>query len=104
MDVDADVAFRGHGRRTGVDAHPNAHRALRKSDLRGVRGGDRVARVRERDEEGVALGVHLHAITGRHRATERAPMVCEHLDVAFAELMEESRRAFDVGEQQRDGA
>ena len=65
-------------------------------------GGDRVGDARERDEERIALRVHLDATALGHRCAQCTPVVSEHLDVTIAELVQQPGRAFDVSEEQRD--
>ena len=65
VDVHADVALVGQERLARVDAHPDSDRPGCQRCLRLDRGGDGFARPRERDEEGVALRVHLDAVVAR---------------------------------------
>jgi len=37
-------------------------------------------------------------------SAQEAPMLSEHLRIAIAELLEQPRRALDVGEEERDRA
>jgi hypothetical protein len=59
VDVYADVPLVGHDRFAGVDTDPHPHRTADQRGLNVARGGDRASRVRERHEEGVALGADL---------------------------------------------
>ena len=104
MDIDAHISLGRDGRLSGMDPHPNVHRACRHCPLRRVRGGDRVMSSRERDEERVALRVYFDAVVFHHRVAKRASMLGEDLHVAVAELVEEPSRTFDVGEEKRHGA
>ena len=104
MDVDADVALLRHERLAGVDAHAHAHRPVRERALRRLGRRERVRRPREGDEERVALGVDLDARRGAERLAQHAPVLAEHVRVAVAELVQQPRRALDVGEEERDGA
>ncbi len=61
MDVGTDPAFLGARRLAGVHAHPHAHGAGGERRLGGERGRDRLARLGEREEKGVALRVDLGA-------------------------------------------
>ena len=71
----------------------------------GVDGrGDGVARAREREEEGVALRVDLDAAVLREALAHQPPVVGEDVGVAVAELLQQARRALDVGEDEGDGA
>src|SRR3954471_3891764 len=68
VDVQAYVVVLPDDRLAGVNAHAYAHLEslgpVRRAErpLRANRGGERVARARKRDEEGVALGVDFVAI------------------------------------------
>ena len=59
--VDADVALPGDGRRSSVESHAHGDRPGCEVILRRACGVGGAARGRERDEEGVALGVDLDA-------------------------------------------
>ena len=65
----------------------------------------RSRRRREGEEEGVALRVHLDPALGGARLPDHAPVLGERLRVALgAELVQQPRRALDVGEEEGDGA
>ena len=64
----------------------------------------RVRRAGERDEERVALRVHLDAAVPGERVPQHTPVLAQQLDVALSVLVQQPRRAFDVREQERDGA
>jgi hypothetical protein len=68
------------------------------------RGGDRVARPGEGDEERIAFGADLATAVLSERRAQQAPMVVEHVGVAVAQPPQQTRRTLDVGEQERDGA
>ena len=110
MDVQADVVIVSDLGLAGVDADPHADvdtlgPALgRQRPLRAHRGGDRVARPREGDEERIALGVDLAPVVLGERRPQQALVLGEHLGVAAAQPRQQPRRAFDVAEQERDGA
>jgi hypothetical protein len=110
VNIKPDVITVPDFRLAGVHAHAHAHvHAIRpamgrKRPLRTHRGGDRVARPRERDEERVTLGVHLAAAMLVERRAQQALMLAKHLRVAIAQPRQEPRRALDVAEQERDGA
>ena len=104
MDVDADVALVGDLRLPGVDPHANADRAAPERLAGGGRGRDRVGGSRERDEEGVALGVDLDAVVPGERSSQRGAVLGEEIGVPGAVLLEEPRRAFDVREEEGDGS
>jgi hypothetical protein len=74
-------------------------RALgRDGAANGVPGAD------EREEEGVALRVELDAAGRLQLVADDAAVVPVDLLVALAELLEQSRRAFDIREKQGDCA
>ena len=105
VDIGTDVALLGEERRAGV--HPHAH--LDPAGLQPggdpLRGLERARGGREGEEEGVALGVDLGSALRRARLTDDAPVLGERLRVTLgAELVEQPRRALDVGEDECDGA
>ena len=104
VDVHADVVLLGHERLAGVDAHPDPDWARSERCLRLGRGGDGVGRPRERDEERVALGVDLDPVVSAEGLTDRAPMLFEKNGVGRPVLLKETRRSFDVGEEERHRA
>ena len=59
---------------------------------------------REGDEERVALRVHLDAVVSREGLADHPPMLGEEIGVGGPVLLEEPRRPFDVGEEERDRA
>jgi hypothetical protein len=70
-----------------------------------VRGGGRgIARAGEDVEECVALRVDFLAATRGEGFAEESLVLGEHAAAAVAELLEQPRRALDVGEEERDGA
>src|SRR5207247_9789343 len=78
--IDSDVSLVCHERLARVNSHANADRlAQRFLALSG--GGQSVRRARERDEERVALRVHLDSAVARERLPERAPVLGQHLRI-----------------------
>ena len=73
VDVYADVPLVGHERLAGVNAHPNPDRPGLERPLRVDRGGDGVGCPRERDEERVALRVHLDTAVSRVCLADHPP-------------------------------
>jgi hypothetical protein len=63
-----------------------------------------VGRLRKRYEECVSLRLHLDAPVASELLAQRATVICQHVSVLVAELLEKPRRAFDVREQERDRA
>src|ERR671923_316406 len=68
------------------------------------RGPGRGARVEKGDEERVALRVDFASPLAGARAPQDPPVLGERLHVARAQVLEKPRRAFDVREEERDGA
>ena len=68
-------------------------------------GGECGGRGREREEEGVALGIDLDPSLGGAGGADQSAMLRERFDVSvLAELAQEPRRALDISEEERDGA
>ena len=102
---EADVAFAGRVRLTGVDPDADTHRGAIGPRMIGERAldrdgrRDRVRRAAERDEERVALGVYLLAVVGRERLAHETLLIGQELAVALPpKAFEELGRALDVGE------
>ena len=105
MDVSADVALLRQQWRARVQADANSDRAGGEPVDEGCRGGERALRCRKCEEEGVPLRVHLSSAVRRAGLPDQAPVVGERLGVGLrAELVQQRRRAFDVGEDKRDSA
>ena len=103
--VDADVTLSSQDRLAGMDAHPHADRLGRQRVLGLARREQRLPRVGEGDEEGVALRVDLDPAVRRERRSQRAPVLSQRVCVPLgAQLVQQRGRALDVGEQERDGA
>ncbi len=110
-DVEAEVALLPDVRLARMDPHAHEHLltagpvVLVESSLGVDRRGDCVARPGEREEERVALRVDLRSAVRAERLAHEAPVVGRHPPVVLvAELLQQARRAFDVGEDERDGA
>jgi hypothetical protein len=104
VDVEADVAFVRQERLAGVhtDAHADQRRGERVASVRG--GRKRIGRPWECDEEGVALRVHLDAAVALERLPQQPAVLREGVGVRVAELVQQARRALDVGEEEGDSA
>ena len=102
--VQADVALVRHARLARVESHPHPDRARSERPLRFLRRCDRVRGAGEGDKERVALRVHLDAAVIVERGSEQAAVLVERRCVAVAELVQQLRRALDVGEEERDDA
>ena len=110
-DVEADVALVAERRLAGVQAHAHANLGAARPCVGGERPlaldgrAHRVARARERVEERIALRVDLVPAGALRRSRAAGagdrPTTCA---VVVAELLQQPRRALDVGEQEGDGA
>ena len=108
VDAHADVALLTHSGLAGVQAH--AHLDLyafgpsvrMEVALRRHCGPDRVFPAWEGDEERVALRVDLVAPVSRRGLADDALVLGEHFCVVRADLPEQLRRPFDVGEEEGD--
>src|SRR5438270_10585953 len=98
VDVDTDVSLFRPGRLASVDADPNPDQAVSgERRLCLDRGRECGRRLGERDEKRVSLCVDLDpAMTGDDRPQQTA-MLRERLHVVVAELLEQPRRARDIG-------
>ena len=85
--VEPDVALVGPERLARVQAHPHAHRAVRKRALRVGGGRHGVGRAREGDEERVALRVDLDPVVPPPGVPQRTAVLGEHVRVPVAELL-----------------
>jgi hypothetical protein len=86
-----------------VDPHPHADRSPGQALLRLDGGLDGPAGRREPDEERIALGVDLHASVPLEGVAKHGTVLGQRGGVSLlAELVEQSRRALDIGEQKRD--
>ena len=111
VDGEADVAVAACDRLAGVQAHSHLHLVAREPRLGGKcglrRGGSRDGgtRAAEDGEEGIALAVDLDSAGRPKGLLEQAVVGRQELRVAVAaELLQQPRRAFDVREQESDGA
>ena len=105
MDVVADVALVRQQRRARVQpgSHLNRARSERSRHRLGCDYG--TGGCREREEEGVALRVDLDAALGSACLADRPAMLGQSFGVGIgSELVEQPRRALDVGEEERDRA
>jgi hypothetical protein len=93
----------------GVDADPHPDLDALRPGLVAVaplhrnRGGDRVLRPWERDEERLALCVDFVAAVFSDRIADELVMARQHAAVLGAELLEQPRGALDVGEEEGHG-
>ena len=111
VDAQADEALPGLLGTAGVEAHPDPDRRAigpRFSRQRALRGDgrlDRVGRLVEGDEQGIALGALLDPAVRLGRGPEDLAMALAQLGVAVPpDGLLEPRRALDVAEQEGEGA
>jgi hypothetical protein len=102
VDVLANVPLARQQRRPGVNAHP--HREP-EPVLRVAGSGKRARRRRKHDEERVALRVDLDTVLLLVRLAHDPAVLVERSGIPLsAELVQQPRRALDVGEEKGDGA
>jgi hypothetical protein len=110
IDAHSDVSLTSDERLAGVDPHPHADGGAFGPELRSERTlrchrrAHPVTRSRERDEECVALCVDLVTVKLLDRRTKQPGVCRENLVVPVPELLQQPRRAFDVTEEEGDGA
>jgi hypothetical protein len=97
--VEPDVPLVGAERLARVEAHPHPHRAALERRLRIGRGLHCIGCTRKGDEERVTLRVDLDAVVQPERLPQRTPVLGQDARVAVAQLLEQPRRPFDVGEE-----
>src|SRR5262249_39751317 len=106
--IESEVIVVVQRRLAGVESHAHAEvhsvgpGVIRERALRGDRRRCCLVRLAEDDEELVSAAVDLVPASLGDSGTEQAPVVVEYSLIAVAELMDETRRSFDVGKQQRD--
>ena len=99
--VEPDVAVVGPERLPCVQPHPHPHRAARERELR-VRGGHHcIGCARKGDEERIALCVDLDPLVPPPRLPQRTAVLGKHTRIPVAQLPEQARRPFYVGEEER---
>jgi hypothetical protein len=87
-----------------VQTHTHADRPARQRVARIGGGRERIGRPCERDEECIALRVHLHTAVPSERPTQGATVLSQNTRILVTELVQQPRRPLDVGEQEGDGA
>ena len=100
--IDTDIALGSEHRLACVNSHSNSNHAALKSALTVTRSIESIACARERDEEGVSLRVHLDARVIREGSPQHTSVRRESMDILVAELVEQTSRPLDVGEEEGD--
>ena len=100
--VEPDVSRLSDPRLTRVEADAHLEPVLGALDLHSR--CDRVRRPRERGEERLALRVDLAPVVPFERGADDPVVLRERRVVVVAELLEQARRSFDIGEEERHGA
>src|SRR6266542_1976051 len=104
MKIEPDIALVGDERLPGVDTHAHAHPSRRERALGVTRGRHRIRGLGERDEDRIALRVDFDPVVRGDRGAKKLSLRREYLAVAIAELAQETRRSFDVREEECHGA
>jgi hypothetical protein len=99
--VEPDVPLVRHCGLPGVKPHPDSHRSRRQRLLRLLGGRGRIARAGERDQERVALGVHLHPAVCGNGVAKHGSVLGQRRRVVASQLAEQPRRPLDVREEER---
>jgi hypothetical protein len=103
--VEADEAVLRPLRFAGVDPDPDAKLPRgSQCSLRLDGCGDGLRRALEDDEEGISLRVDLDAAEAFEGRPQQAAVSRKSLGVPLAELLQQPRRAGDVGEEEGDRA
>ena len=105
VDICADVPLGrpDRGARVDPDADPDGAGSQGTTAILG--GLERAVRRREREEEGVALGVDLYAAVTSEGLPQHATVLGEQVRVGgLAEPVQQSGRTLDIGEQKRDSS
>ncbi len=89
-----------------MQANPDPDRAGSEEPFQHLRGGpERSRRRREGDEEGIPLCVNFDAAMSHERLAENAAMLSKRVGISVgAKLVQQLRRALDVGEKEGDGS
>jgi hypothetical protein len=85
-----------------MDADADADRAGCESIADLGSGSERVGGLPEGNEESIPLRVDLDPAVAEERISQRPAMLGQHLCIRVAELVEQPRRALDVGEEEGD--
>ncbi|HKV86765.1 MAG TPA: hypothetical protein VJT78_02075 [Candidatus Dormibacteraeota bacterium] len=83
-----------------MQSHASPNRSAGERPLTILRGGHRVGRARERNKEGIPLGVNLDAVMARERLTQSTAVLSQRVGISFTQFVEQPRRSLDVREQE----
>jgi hypothetical protein len=104
VDVKTDVPLIRELGRPGVKAHPDSDWAIGERSLGLHRRRNRLGSIPERDEERVALRIDLDTAVALKCFAQRVSVLRQRIRVAASQLVQQSRRPLDVGEEERDRA
>ena len=100
-----DIALVRYQRRSRVQADAQMDLTFCERVRHRLRRGDCPLSRREGEEEGISLGVHFDAVFGGASLADDAAVFSERVCVRLrAELVQEPRRALNIGEEERDRA
>jgi hypothetical protein len=110
VDIQPHIAFGGALRFAGMQPDAHSHCCVLgpgvsgKSALDVHRGADRIAGAGKDYEKGIALRVHLLPVPLPEGRSQQAPALLQESSVAFAQLLQQVRGPFYIGEEQGDGS
>jgi hypothetical protein len=87
-----------------VDPHPDPNVAALELVLCFCGCCECVGGAWKRDEEGIALRVDLDTVVSRERLAQDPAVLGKEVGVSRSVFLQESRRAFDIREEKRDGS
>jgi hypothetical protein len=108
MDIETDVVVAASLCITRVQSHPhkNFHSGGPVGSCKGSLGLDdgshRLPCMGEDNQERIALRAEFDPIVGREGGTHESLMRLEHVSVRWPQILKETRRTFDVGEEKED--
>ena len=104
VDVDADIALVGHDRLARVDPHADADRAVLEGVPRFGGGLDSFGGARETRRRRHPPACRPRRPSAARTRPQDPPVLGEEVGIGRPVLLEEPRRALDVGEEEGDGA
>ena len=77
---------------------------LCEGSLNGCGSHNCIGGMGEGDEEGISLRVHLVAVVLDEYFPQQLPTIGQHVGIMLIQLLQEMRRVFHIGEEQRHGS